>query len=143
MRRFRFSVAGLMAVILLLAVGMAALRDPAELWASVIFTAAVTLFAASVIGAMAHRGARRFIWAGLAVFGWAYLVISFGPWPGNAVGPPPLLPSSILDRLQDYIVSDGKSAYRVNEMYNDNYKLFLNSEEWGWAAGRSMDGSRP
>ncbi len=70
MKRFRFSVAGLMAVILLLAVGMAALRDPTTLWARAIFTAAVTLFAASLLGAMIHRGIPRFSWAGLAVFGW-------------------------------------------------------------------------
>jgi hypothetical protein len=122
MRRFRFSVAGLMAVILLLAVGMAALRDPTILWASAIFTAAVILFAASLLAAMAHRGAQRFSWAGMAVFGWSYLIISFGPWPGNSVGPPPLLPSSLLDHFQEYIVSDGKTRYYTSGIYIDYYK---------------------
>jgi hypothetical protein len=122
MMRFRFSVAGLMALILLLAVGMAALRNPTGFWASAIFTAAVALFAVSVVGAMARRGVSRFSWAGLAVFGWAYLIISFGPWPGNAVGPPPLLPSSLLDLFQEYIVSDGKTPYTTTGTYMDYYK---------------------
>jgi hypothetical protein len=137
MRRFRFTVAGLMAVILLLAAGMAALRDPSTLWASAIFTAAVLLFAVAVIAAMAHSGLLRLTWAGVAVFGWVYLIIGFGPWPGNAVGPPPLLPSSLLDRFQEYIVSDGKSLYQVHSMHNDSYK-----ETWSLrgapAGARSM-----
>ncbi len=122
MRRFRFSVAGLMAVILVLTIGMAALRDPTPLWASTIFTAAVVLFAASLLGAMAHRGVPRFSWAGMAVFGWVYLITSFGPWPGNSVGPPPLLPSALLDQFQEYIVSDGKAQYSTIGMYIDYYK---------------------
>jgi hypothetical protein len=122
MRRFRFSVAGLMAVILVLAIGMAALRDPTTLWASAIFTAAVILFAASLLGAMIHRGVRRFSWAGMAVFGWSYLVVSFGPWPGNMVGPPPLLPSCLLDHYQHFIVSDGKTIYYTSGIYIDYYK---------------------
>jgi hypothetical protein len=111
MRRIRFSVAGLMAVILLLAVGMAALRDPTELWASAIFTAAVTLFAASIMGAMTCRGVARFSWTGMAVFGWVYVICSFGSLMVNSVGMPPLLPSSLLDQLQEHIISDGKSPY--------------------------------
>jgi hypothetical protein len=130
MRQFRFSVAALMAVIVLLAVGMAALRDPTTLWASAIFTAAVTLFAASVIGAMAHRGGTRLSWAGMSIFGWIYLIISFGPWPGNAVEPPPLLPSCLLDHFQDYIVSDGKTPYTTEERYIDYYKTMTRLRSW-------------
>ena len=64
---------------------------------------------------------RRFIWAGMAVFGWAYLIISFGPWPGNAVGPPPLLPSSHRWTASRTTSSPtAKQPYRVNDMYNDN-----------------------
>jgi hypothetical protein len=118
MRRFRFTVAGLIAVILLLAIGMAALRNPTELWASAVFTAAVSLFASSAVGAMAHRGVRRFTCAGLAIFGWVYLVFSFGSWMGNSVGTPPLLPSCLLDYLQDHIVSDGKTPYTADVEYN-------------------------
>ena len=122
MKRFRFSIAGLMAMILLLAIGMAALRDPTTLWASALFTAAVILCTASFLGAMAHRGVLRFSWAGIAVFGWVYLIISLGPWPGNLVGLPPLLPSHLMDRFQAYIVSDGRTSYMIEERFDTDFK---------------------
>ncbi len=138
MRRFRFSVAGLMAAILVLAIGMAALRNPTPLWASTIFTAAVTLFAASVIGAMVHHGVPRFSWAGMALFGWIYLIISFGPWPGNSIVPPPLLPSCLLDHFQEYMISDGKTPYRTHEIYFDYYKMMS-----GFRRRSGIPGSAP
>jgi hypothetical protein len=69
MRRFRFSVAGLMGVVLLLALGMVALRAQSVIWASAVFTFAVALFSAAIVGALATRGPARFTWTGMAVFG--------------------------------------------------------------------------
>jgi hypothetical protein len=111
MKRFHFSVAALMGVVLLLALGMASLRANTAMWASAMFTAAVILFATAIVAALAIRGLGRFTWTGMAVFGWVYLIIAFGPWIGNATGPPPLLPSSLLDYIQDYVLSNGHQPY--------------------------------
>jgi hypothetical protein len=111
MKRFRLSVAALMGVVLLLALGMAALRANTDIWASAMFTAAVSLFSVAIIAAMAIRGSARFTWMGMAVFGWIYLVISFGPWPGSTTEPPPLITSVLLDYVQDYILTTNKIPY--------------------------------
>jgi hypothetical protein len=109
--RPRFGIAALMGAVLFAALGLTALHSPSDLWASATFTATVTLLSASVLGAMASRGRSRVTWAGLAVFGWVYLGIVFGPWPRNLDGPPPLLTVPLLDAVKDYVVSDGKTPY--------------------------------
>ena len=43
---------------------------------------------------------------GMAVFGWVYMIIAFGPWTKDAIGPPPLLTSALLEYLQDQVVSE-------------------------------------
>jgi hypothetical protein len=111
--RLRFSIASLLAAIIFCGVSLAALRSASALWASALFTAAVAVLSAAILGAVASRGRVRLTWTGLAVFGWIYLAIAFGPWPFNPYGPPPLLTVPLLDGIQDSIFSDGKTLYRT------------------------------
>jgi hypothetical protein len=98
MRQLRFSLARLMGVVLFAGVGFAALRFYSLLWASALFTLTVGLLTAGIVAAMALRGRARMMWAGLAVFGWVYLGMSFGFWPrNNSVSPPPLLTQLLFD----------------------------------------------
>ncbi len=97
----RFSIAGLMAVVLLLGVGFAGLRTASFLWASAVFTLTVTLLAAATLGAVACRGPFRMAWLGFGVFGWTYLLATFWLWPApNGVSAPPFLTKALLDALQ-------------------------------------------
>jgi hypothetical protein len=105
-----------MGFVLFVAVGLAALRSASALWVSATFTATVALLSAAALGAMATRGRPRTAWAGLAVFGWVYLAVAFGPWPGNVDGPPPLLTTPLLDAVQDYVVSDGTTPYMTFDL---------------------------
>jgi hypothetical protein len=90
MGRFRVSISGLMVAVLIAAVGLAALRAPTPLSASLIFTATVLLLATATLQALAGGGVAKRCWTGLAVFGWAYLLIAFGPGArSNGVTPPP------------------------------------------------------
>ncbi len=99
--RIRFSIAGLMAVVLLFAVGFAGLRTASPLWASAVFTIAVTLFAAAILGAAAYRGPSRITWLGFGIFGWTYLLATFWLWPEpNGVTAPPFLTKALLDSFQ-------------------------------------------
>jgi hypothetical protein len=111
MKRFHLSVATLMGVVLLLALGMAALRANTVIWASAMFTAAVSLFSVAITAAMVIRGSARFTWMGMAVFGWIYLVIAFGPWPGSTIEPPTLITDVILTCLHDYILITDNMLY--------------------------------
>jgi hypothetical protein len=99
--RIRFSIAGLMAAVLLLAVGFAGLRTASPLWASGIFTMTVTVFAGAIVGAAACQGPSRFAWLGFGIFGWAYLLATFWLWPApNGVTAPPFLTKALLDYFQ-------------------------------------------
>jgi hypothetical protein len=101
LRPVRFSIAGLMAAVFILAVGFAGLRTASSLWASAVFTSAITLFAIAMLAAAACRGASRMTWLGFGVFGWTYLLATFWLWPApNGVSAPPLLTKAVLDYFQ-------------------------------------------
>jgi hypothetical protein len=98
MTRLRFSLAQSMAVVLLIAVGLAAMHLASVLWSSVVFTLTVAVLSAAILGAMACRGRARMTWAGFAVFGWVYLGTTFGPCAeANGVTAPPHVTRWALD----------------------------------------------
>ena len=106
--KYRLSISGLMAFVLVAAVGFAGLRSASALWASAIFTLTVAVLATATLGAMAARGRARITWAGFAVFGWVYLGTTFGLWWGqNGVVAPPFLTKPLLDRLQPSVATPG------------------------------------
>jgi hypothetical protein len=98
MKPFRVSIAGLMAVVLLVAVGVAALRSASDLWAGALFTLALGVLAIAALGAVSLRGRQRASWAGFAALGWGYLLLAFGPWCDTAIRPR-LLTTKLLDIL--------------------------------------------
>jgi hypothetical protein len=79
MRRIRFTIGGLLVVVVFLAVAIAALREATDLWDSVVFTATGALLLASVLLAVHRSGRKRAYWLGFALFGWAYLAASLVP----------------------------------------------------------------
>jgi hypothetical protein len=98
MSRVRFTLAQLMAVVIFIGFGFAALRSATVHWSSAVFTLTVAVLLAGVLAAMARRGRARIIWAGFALFGWVYLGTAFGPWAaGNGVAAPPYVTRWALD----------------------------------------------
>jgi hypothetical protein len=77
--RARHNIAGLMALILCVGLSLAALRNSDRLWATVIYTLAITTLAAAVVGAIVGEGRIRTFSTGFAVFGLTYLLIDFLP----------------------------------------------------------------
>jgi hypothetical protein len=75
----RFSIRILMAVVLVSAVGLAALRNANELWAGVLLTIVFLAIASAVMGALILRGGEQYAWAGFAVFGGCYLAMTLAP----------------------------------------------------------------
>jgi hypothetical protein len=72
----RFSIARLMGIVVVVAVGLAAVRSPSETWAGAMLLLTCGILALGVVGAIAHRGTRRMWWLGFSLFGWGYLVLS-------------------------------------------------------------------
>ena len=98
MTRLRFTLAQLMAAVIFIGLGFAALRSASLLWASAVFTLTVAVLSAAILGAMARRGRARMTWAGFALFGWIYFGTTFGPWAdGNGVKAPPYMTRWVLD----------------------------------------------
>ncbi len=101
----RLSILGLMAVVLFVAVGFAALRSPTELWASVIFTLAVFILLVAVIKVVGQDGPERSFWLGFSVFGWGHLLLAFRSSIGFRSSPNLLpFPKLLTSRLADVVL---------------------------------------
>ncbi len=79
MARYRFSIRGLMIVIVVLALAFTALRTPSRLWANAWFTLALGGVTIAIPAAVANVGDRRAFWVGFAVCGWVYFFFSLRP----------------------------------------------------------------
>jgi hypothetical protein len=79
MRRFRFTIASLLVVVLVLGVGIAALREASDFWNSGVFTVALGVMVVSVFLAIHRSDSRRAFWLGFALFGGGYLALSLVP----------------------------------------------------------------
>jgi hypothetical protein len=87
MRRLHFSIANLLAVIGIIGIAMAALRNPSYLWANVTFSIAFGSLVAAVLSAIYGQGARRAYWLGFSVCGGAYFAVCWMPGLHESVCP--------------------------------------------------------
>jgi hypothetical protein len=78
MIRYRSSLAGLMAVVIYVAISVAALKSASMLWASVLFTIVVVVLLTTTLSAFFSRS--PFL-RGFIVFGWGYLALAFKSLP--------------------------------------------------------------
>jgi len=83
----RFSIASLMAFVLIFGVGLAALRNASELWAGMMLLVALGVVGAAVLGAIILRGRERAWWSGFALFAGGYMALAVGPWLSDRFQP--------------------------------------------------------
>ena len=69
MGHFRFSLRGLMVLIVLLGIALAALHFPTPLWASIWFSLPLGMLTLAIPAAIYGRGERRAFWVGFACCG--------------------------------------------------------------------------
>jgi hypothetical protein len=79
MRHFRFTIAHLLGLALLIAVGFAALREATELWDSAVFSTTLGVLSVAVLLAIHRADRSRAYWLRFAVFGWIALGASLVP----------------------------------------------------------------
>ena len=113
MRRFRLSIRAVMAIIVLAALGFAALRNADPFWAGVVAFATYLLLAASILGVVYRREAKRAFWLGFALMGIGYAMIAHefvmggsSDHTGKIVEPEPKAPlvtAALLDRLKPFL----------------------------------------
>ena len=82
----QFSIRTLMAVIVVSAVGLAALMNANELWAEVMLVAAFFAVGVAVLGAVTLRGREQVWWLGSALFSGVYLVFALVPFLAPQIG---------------------------------------------------------
>jgi hypothetical protein len=136
MRPPRVTIGGLMGLVLVVAVGTAALRSPSALWVSIVLTIALGMLLAAVFGIVYRRGAARAYWAGFAVFGGSYLLVSYGPWLDTTVTPH-LLTTRALAELHDLMYKTDRFGSKPITYYNykDSGYITINTWEY-WRAHR-------
>jgi hypothetical protein len=76
MKRLRISISGMMVGVVYLGCGFAALARPTPMWAEAWLSATLALLAFAALVAIF---ARRPFWAGFAIVGWGYVVLTLFP----------------------------------------------------------------
>jgi len=77
--KVRFTIGGLMAIVLVAAIGFAALANPNEIWAGMLPVLVYGLLGLAIIGIVIRPRAARAWWIGWAVFEWGYLQMANTP----------------------------------------------------------------
>lgn len=106
MRIPRISIAGLLWLILLCGIGLAAMRSPTLLWNQALYTATVILLLGSIFGVLR----RRPFWVGFALFGWGFLLVNQLP-TSRTVGGSRLVHWAIFDALYTAIHEEPHAYY--------------------------------
>ena len=86
--RFRFSIASMMAAILIIALSFAALRMNSVFCGGIILLTTLALLCSAIFMSLAESGPSRLAWIGCAVFGWPCFILGFGPVANERLGPP-------------------------------------------------------
>jgi hypothetical protein len=111
MPKFRFTISGMMGVIVVAAIGFAGIREGTEIWAGVTFAVTALILLMALPCLVYSRGAPRAAWFGFTLFGWAYLLFIFW-WPAEQLGVPPSPLRWLLDLVHDRI--HAKAQYVPN-----------------------------
>ena len=86
--RFRFSIASMMAAILIIALSFAALRINSVFCGGIILLTTLALLCGAIFISLAESGPSRLTWIGCAVFGWPCFLLGFWPGANERLGPP-------------------------------------------------------
>jgi hypothetical protein len=77
----RYSLAGLLLLVLLIAVALAAFVNASPTWATLVVSTTVGVLMMATVAAFSTPAKTRRFAAGFAACGWMYLVLVLGPWP--------------------------------------------------------------
>ena len=79
MRRFRFTIAGLIVFIVICAFAFAALKEATDVWEHAVFNLTLLAMVTAVLLAIHRKAERRAFWVGFVLFGGCYLTLSTIP----------------------------------------------------------------
>ena len=83
-RSYRLSIAGMMGVVLVSSLSMAALKSPSPFWAGLTFYVVCGLLTLGVVGVVCGGETARAWWLGFSAFGWGSMAVAFWvDWPSG------------------------------------------------------------
>lgn len=103
MRHHRITIAHLVVVVVVAAIGFAALRSASAPWTGAMVSITFFVMTCSLLGVVLERDMHRIYWSGFATLGWTYLFLTHSPWLYQQVGRhllAPNLPDALLEVLQ-------------------------------------------
>ena len=83
---FRMSIAGLLGIVAVIAIGLAGMRSASTLWTTAAATVTLALLLMALLASILLDGTERAFWAGFALFGWSYLLLVNWDWVGGQFG---------------------------------------------------------
>ena len=145
MKPFRVSIAGVMGIVVIAAVGLMGLREGTPIWASLTFGLTLLFLLGASLNAALRKPIDRAGWLGFAaMFGWVYLLLNFGPWAKLELPPMPnaWLVDESLARLHpepEYEPNDTWQTTAMNVTYSVQiqrlrHQLKPGSVEWSGSA---------
>jgi hypothetical protein len=109
MKRLRITIADLILVVLVAAIGLAAIRSGSAAWAGAMLSITFFTMICSLLGVALGRGTRRIYWSGFATLGWSYLLLMYVPWLHEKVGQFLLAPS-LFAHLEEVLHPDPQAG---------------------------------
>lgn len=100
----RPTIAKLMSLVAVLAVGFAALRSGSEIWARVCLTATLAILAFAIVAVVYRREGHRAWWLGFALFGWGYAALTLVPVCRQELGGKLITSRLLMDLFQENVV---------------------------------------
>jgi len=121
MRMTRISIGGVMGIVIFAALAFAALSNSSELLASSLYSLMVTglLLTTAVVPFV-----RRPFWFGFAVFGWAYLIVAFGPMSPRPAPPPNPIPQFLLEAFAEWNPVHAQSGNGESVRHLLNWQIY-------------------
>jgi hypothetical protein len=82
----RFSLATLIGIVAVIALGLAGMLSGSRLWLMLASTATLAVLLAAILASWLFSGIERAFWVGFALFGWTYLIMVSWDWVGGQIG---------------------------------------------------------
>jgi hypothetical protein len=82
----KVTIAQLILVIVVVAIGLAAIRSGSPAWSGAMLSITIFAMICSLLGIALGRGTRRVYWTGFALLGWGYLLLIYLPWLHRNIG---------------------------------------------------------
>jgi hypothetical protein len=82
----RISLATLIGIVAVIALGLAGMVSGSRLWLMLASTVTLALLLAALLASWLFSGIDRAFWVGFALFGWTYLIMVNWDWVGGQIG---------------------------------------------------------